>query len=306
MAGGVPNGPAKWTAGVLVAALAAAVPTVAAEKSTAPDFAGVWARMTFGAESSPSGRGGIVNLMHRASDGAYDGLKLVGDYNDPLLKPDAAAQVKRLGDISRAGEAFPDASNQCAPQQPPYILRQQEIQLVQGKDEVTILYMLDHHVRHVRLNASHPANMTPSWMGDSIGRYEGDTLVVDTVGIKVGPLTQADQYGSPQSAAMHVTERYRMVDGDTMLRAFAQNEKEYGRADGENGNGVFYDPNYKGPGLQLQYTVEDPNVFTAPWSQMVTYRKAGSQWQEQVCAENQTEYYASKDTKVPRAERSDF
>jgi len=149
MAGRVPNGPAGRAVGVLVVALAA-VPTIAAERSPVPDFAGVWARMTFGAESPPSGRGGIVNLMHRASDGAYDGLKLVGDYNDPLLKPAAAAQVKRLGDISRGGDAFPDPSNQCAPQQPPYILRQQEIQLVQGKDEVTILYMLDHHVRHVR------------------------------------------------------------------------------------------------------------------------------------------------------------
>ena len=86
MAGRVPNGPAGRAVGVLVVALAA-VPTIAAERSPVPDFAGVWARMTFGAESPPSGRGGIVNLMHRASDGAYDGLKLVGDYNDPLLKP---------------------------------------------------------------------------------------------------------------------------------------------------------------------------------------------------------------------------
>jgi hypothetical protein len=262
--------------------------------------------MTFGAEPPPSGRAGIVNLMRRASDGAYDGLKLVGDYNDPLLKPAAAAEVKRQGEISKTGEAFPDPSNQCAPQQPPYILRQQEIQLLQGKEEVTILYMLDHHVRHIRLNAQHPAKVTPSWMGDSIGHYEGDTLIVDTVGIKLGPVTMSDAYGSPQSAAMHVVERYRMVDGETMQKAFAQNEKEYGRVDGPNGNGVFYDPDYTGPGLQLSYTVEDPNVFTAPWSQVVTYRKAGSEWQEQVCAENQTEYYAAKDTKVPRADRSDF
>ena len=105
---------------------------------------------------------------------------------------------------------------------------------------------------------------------------------------------------------MHVTERYRMVDNDIMQKAFAQNEKEFGRVDGFNGNGVFYDPDYKGPGLQMEYTVEDPNVFTGPWSQVVTYRKAGSQWKEQICAENQAEYYAAKETKVPRAERSDF
>ena len=298
--------PARVCLAAAFAALALAWPSEAAEKASIPDFAGIWARMTFGAEPPPSGRAGIVGLMHRASDGAYDGLKLVGDDSDPLLKPAAAAQVKRLGEISKTGEAFPDPSNQCAPQQPPYILRQQEIQLVQGKDEVTILYMLDHHVRHIRLNAQHRAKLIPSWMGDSIGHYDGSTLVVDTVGIKVGPMTMSDQYGSPQSAAMHVVERYRMVDNDTMQKAFAQNEKEYGRVDGPNGNGVFYDPDYKGPGLQLEFTVEDPNVFTAPWSQVVTYRKAGSEWQEQVCAENQTEYYAARDTKVPRAERRDF
>jgi hypothetical protein len=305
MADRVPDGPSGRAVAVLLAALVA-FPSAAAERAAVPDFAGVWARMTFGAEPPLSGRAGIVNLMHRASDGAYDGGKLVGDYNDPLLKPAAAAEVKRLGEISKTGDAFPDPSNQCAPQQPPYILRQQEIQLVQGKDQVTILYMLDHHFRHVRLNGSHPAHVTPSWMGDSIGHYEGGTLVVDTVGIKLGPVTMADAYGTPQSENMHVTERYRMVDNDTMQKAFAQNEKEFGRTDGPNGNGVFYDPDYRGPGLQVQYTVEDSNVFTAPWSQVVTYRKAGSEWQEQVCAENQTEYYAAKDTKVPRAEKSDF
>ena len=283
-----------------------ASPGAAAENATPPDFGGLWARMTFGAEPPPSGPGPIANRMHRASDGAFDGSKLVGDDGNPLLKPAAAEQVRKQAAISITGEAFPDPSNQCAPQQPPYVLRQQEIQLVQEKDQVTILYMLDHHVRRVRLNGSHPARVTPSWMGDSIGHYEGDTLVVDTVGIKVGPLTMSDQYGSPQSTAMHVVERYRLVDHETKQRAFDQNEKEFGRVDGPNGNGVFVDFEEKGKGLQLHYTVDDSNVFTMPWSAVVTYRKAGSQWQEQVCAENLTEYYAAKDTKVPVAAKADF
>jgi hypothetical protein len=290
----------------LLAAAALAWPSHAQERAaTIPNFAGLWARMTFGAEPPASGPGPLVNLMHRG-DGAFDGGKLVGDYNNPILKPAAAAEVKRQGEISKTGNAFPDPSNQCAPQQPPFILRQQEIQLLQEKDRVTILYMLDHHVRQVRLNASHPQRVTPSWSGDSIGHYEGDTLVVDTVGIKPGRVSMSDQYGSPQSEAMHVVERYRLVDAETAERAFAQNEKEYGRADGPVGNGVFIDFDDKGKGLQLQFKVEDPNVFTTPWSATVTYRKAGSQWQEQVCAENTFEYYAAKETAVPRANRSDF
>jgi hypothetical protein len=139
-----------------------------------------------------------------------------------------------------------------------------------------------------------------------VGHYEGDTLVVDTVGIKVGPISMSDQYGSPQSEAMHVVERYRLVDYETVRKAFEQNEKEYGRVDGPNGNGVFVDFDDQGKGLELQFTVEDDGVFTAPWSAKVTYRRAGSPWVEQICAENQTEYYAAKDTSVPHADRPDF
>jgi len=298
----------KHRAGIAALASAAILswPVQAKDSASAPpDFSGFWARMTFGAEPPPSGPGPLVNLMH-LPNGAADGGKLVGDYNNPILKPAAAQEVRRQGEVSKTGVPFPDPSNQCAPQSPPFILRQQQIQLLQRPDSVTILYMLDHHVRHVRLNAKHPSRVTPSWSGDSIGHYEGDTLVVDTVGIKVGPVSMSDQYGSPQSEALHLVERYRLVDYETAKKAFDQNEKEYGRADGANANGVFIDFEDKGKGLQLQFTVEDENVFTTPWSAVVTYRRAGSPWQEQVCAENTREYYAGKDTLIPHADKADF
>ena len=299
----------KGIRGILATGLAlagsVANPSQAQNGGSIPDFAGLWARMTFGAEPPPSGAGPIDNLIRRP-DGVFDGSKLVGDFNSPLLKPMAAQRVRELGEISKTGNAFPDPSNQCAPQSPPFILRQQEIQLLQEKDRVTILYMLDHHVRHVRVNGSHPAKLVPSWEGDSIGHYEGDTLVVDTIGIKVGPVSMADQYGSPQSEAMHVVERYRLVDDEIVRAAFAQNEKVFGRAAGENANGVYADFDYKGKGLQLQYTVDDPGVFTMPWGATVTYRRASSPWQEQVCAENTYEFYSDKDTLIPTAAKADF
>ena len=62
------------------------------------------------------------------------------------------------------------------------------------------------------MNASHPTTPTPSWYGDSVGHFEGDTLVVDTVGFKVGPLSMVDIYGTPHSEALHLVERYRLVD----------------------------------------------------------------------------------------------
>ena len=66
------------------------------------------------------------------------------------------------------------------------------------------------------------------------------------------------------------------------------------------------DSDYKGKGLQLQFTVEDEGVFTMPWSATVTYRRALGEWPEVICAENIREYYAGRDTAVPRADKPDF
>jgi hypothetical protein len=73
------------------------------------------------------------------------------------------------------------------------------------------------------------------------------------------------------------------------------------------------DPNYKGKGMQLQFTVEDEGVFTMPWSATITYRRPlHATWEEFVCAENIQEYYAGheyyseKDATVPTADKPDF
>ena len=115
----------------VIAALAFAPPGSAQTSATAaPDFSGLWARMTFAAEPPMSGAGPLMNLTKRP-DGVSDGSKLVGDYLNPILKPAAAEVVRRQGEISKTGTPFADPSNQCAPQSVPYILRQQEIQLLQ-------------------------------------------------------------------------------------------------------------------------------------------------------------------------------
>ena len=66
------------------------------------------------------------------------------------------------------------------------------------------------------------------------------------------------------------------------------------------------DPDYKGKGLQVQFTVNDKTFYTMAWGGAATYRKAGSPWVENVCAENTNEYYRNTTTKVPEAERPDF
>jgi hypothetical protein len=296
----------KLHAVVVIASAFFAWPAMAAENSApVPDLSGLWARNTVDFESPPSGPGPVVNLSRRPS-GTRDHNKPVGDYSNPILKPAAAAEVKRHGEISLGGGEYPTPSNQCWPESPPYILWQLEMQILQQTDRVTILYHHDHQVRSIPLNRPHPAHVAASWSGDSVGHYEGDTLVIDTVGVKVAPLSLVDQYGTPHSEALHVVERYRLIDGKAAKEATDRAERENDRAP-PAATGVFIDPDYTGKGLQIQFTVEDSGVFTMAWSAAVTYRRAQEGiWDEHVCAENRHEYYAGKDAAVPTADKPDF
>ena len=299
------NAKAHCLLGGVVCAAFIAWPALGADHgASVPDFSGIWGRNSFGLEPLAAGPVPLVNLK-RLKNGTSDGQALVGDYRNPILKPEAAEIVKKRGEVSLSGNAFPDPSNHCAPYSPPYIFSMQlGLQILQGKDDITFLYNQDDQVRHVRLNGAHPSNVVPSAMGDSIGHYEGDTLVVDTVGIKVGPLTMADRLGAPQSEALHLVERYRLIDAAEAISAQQRYEKQEGRIGGVPG-AMPADPN-SGKGLQLQFTVEDAKFYTTPWTAQVTYHRTRLAWEEQVCAENTTEYYAGKETPIPTAAKPDF
>jgi hypothetical protein len=271
-----------------------------------PDLSGLWARQYIGFEPPLSGPGPIVNRSR--VNGQSNLSQFVGDYTSPILKPHAAAAVKKHGEIELSGTAAPNPSNQCLPMSPPYILQRQQIQLLQQGRQITILYAEGHQVRRVRLNSRHPERVKPSWYGDSIGHFEGDTLVVDTVGIKVGPYSMIDSYGTPYSEALHLVERYRLIDYDEGRAAAAQSERENRRliADSLTGNGVGIDPEYTGKALQVRFTVEDANVFTMPWSATTTYWRASGDWVERSCAENVNHYYAGQNAAVPTARTPDF
>jgi hypothetical protein len=150
--------------------------------------------------------------------------------------------------------------------------------------------------------------VTPSWQGDSVGHYEGDTLVIDTVGQKVGPLSMVDEYGTPYSRALHVIERYRLIEGEAASEAQRKQESvhpDFPKPFNPYGRGNI-DPDTKKNGLQVEITVDDPGMLTVPWSGLVTYRHVLGAWPEAVCAENTREYYANKDTAIPVADTPDF
>jgi hypothetical protein len=284
-----------------------ALPAVAADDAAAPDFSGRWGRNSFNFEDKDLGPRPLVNLK-RLPDGTNDPGQLVGDYKNPILKPEPAEMVRKNGLLAKAGLGYPDPSNQCRPYAPPFNFAMQlGLDVLRKKDGLTFIYSQDDQVRHVRLNGVHPPNVTPSAMGDSIGHYEGDTLVVDTVGISHGPFTMVDRWGTPHSDALHVVERYRLIDGAEAKAAMDKHEKTDGRVGGAAG-AMALDPDMSVKGLQVEVTVEDPNVFTTPWSAFVTYRRmnASTQWTEQVCAENPTEYYANQWVGLPKADRPDF
>lgn len=231
--------------------------------------------------------------------------QLVGDYTNPILNRRAAEIVKKHGELSLSGVGYPTPSNQCWPGGVPYIFWTFGMQMLQQKDKITILYLHDHEVRQVRMNEAHPARVTPSWYGDSVGRYEDETLVIDTVGVKLGPFAMADMYGTPYSEALHVVERYQLLDYEAAKAGLERDAKTNVRYP-TGLNALDFDPNYKGKHLRLEITVEDEHVFTTPWSAVVTYGRPLGEWVEHVCAENRHEYYSGSDTAVPTAKKPDF
>jgi hypothetical protein len=245
----------------------------------------------------------VANTSHR--NGVSNPNQLIGDHTNPILQPHAAQAVKTQGETERARGPAPTPSNQCWPGGVPFVLYNIGMQMIQQPDRITILYSNDHEVRPVRLNATHPAVVTPSWYGDSVGHYEGDTLVIDTVGVKIGPFAMVDMYGTPHTPALHVVERYRLIDADAAREAEDRGEKNNFRLPNSD-PGFAPDRNYKGKGLALQFTVEDDGAFTTPWTAGITYRRPLGHWPEMVCAENPHKYRDGKAAALPTADRPDF
>jgi hypothetical protein len=275
-----------------------------------PDFSGIWTHPWLpGFEALASGPTALVNLA-RTPEGRSIQTQLVGDYKNPILKPEAAETVRKMGEQSTAHFGFHNPRNQCWPNGIPFVLSSNGQQIFDRGDHLTMIYRQDHQVRTVRMNARHAANPKPSHYGDSVGHYEGDTLVIDTIAIKPGPYAMIDWFGTPQTPALHVVERYRLID-------YAQAQEGMNRLNKDNvapqaNNPPVPDLNSRNKWLQLFFTVEDPNVFTTPWSATVTFAPAvespgdTNAWPEVVCGENPNKYGTEEDVQLPTAKVADF
>ena len=182
-----------------------------------------------------------------------------GNWDNPILQPWAREVVKKNAESEIRFEHVYTADDSCWPSGVPQAVNLlDEVQFLQTKDRVLILYRRDHQVRRIWLNREHSKNPALSWYGESVGHYEGDTLVVDTIGLKAHKMSVVDPFGTPHTEKLHVVERYR----------------------------PFATP--FGKGIEVIVRVEDAGAFTQPWKGMAEYRqdKTVTGFDEMVCAEN--------------------
>jgi hypothetical protein len=131
--------------------------------------------------------------------------------------------------------------------------RFEPIYFLQTPAQVTMIFSGDSQVRRIYIDMRHWANPKPSWYGESVGHSEGDTLVIDTIGLN--DKTFVDNYRTPHGEKLHVTERWKLIEDGNML-----------------------EPNIK---------VDDPDTYYEPWSSAIQrFRRVQQQMREEICAEN--------------------
>ncbi len=164
------------------------------------------------------------------------------DIDNPILQPWAREVIRKQNELVSSGKPAYSRHASCYPVGIPHFLLMpmtRPMYIVQGPKEVVMILTSFSDVRRIHLNVPHSANLKPSWTGESVGHYEGDTLVVDTIGLS--EKAPVDGFDTPHTEQLHVVERWRLVDG--------------------------------GETLDVQVYVEDPGTFTTPWTAVQRYSR---------------------------------
>ena len=201
-----------------------------------PDLAGIWEPHRPVAVRAEDALCGIRTVCDQLEGKTTPLMEARPD--EPEMQPWAAEKYKAV----RAGRGPTDFGRQsldlnftgCMPEGPTDMMvdNRRIFEVRQFPDEVLLLFDEDHWVRRIYMDGrGHPDGYATTWMGHSIGRYEGDALIIDTVG--VNDKTWIDRLGHPHSDAMHLVERLRRVNQNS---------------------------------LQYEYTIDDPKMYKKPWT----------------------------------------
>ena len=200
----------------------------------------------------------------------------VADLSNPILQPWAKDQMRKANEDVLAGHVPFRARESCWPPGVPTFLvyaLATPLYFLQTPKQVVITYSGGPEFRHVYLGVPHSANPKTSWYGESVGRYEGDTLVVDTIGLN--ERTYVDNYRTPHTDKLHVVERYRLIEDGNIL--------------------------------EVRFTVEDRGAFTQPWSGTQKFRRTHrTSLSELPCVETNVRYFSYDTYPVPVAGKPDF
>jgi hypothetical protein len=170
----------------------------------------------------------------RVADGRYL-QNIATDIGEAPFQPSAAALYKQRADALGKGRP----SERCIPHGVPdgMLVRNSPFKLVQTPGVLVVLYEEFNHYRQIFSDGrGFPPETNPSWFGYSIGKWEGDTFVAQTVGFN--DQSWFDDPGHPHSEELRVTERFRRVN--------------FGR-------------------MEIQITFDDPKAYTKPWSATVPF-----------------------------------
>ena len=207
----------------------------------------------------------------------------LADLNNPILQSWARDAVRKRNELVLAGKPANPPWASCWPVGVPgFLLRPmtEPMYFVQTPKVVVMILASKQEVRHVYLTDKHSENVKTSWYGESIGHYEGDTLVVDTIGID--ERTWVDGFGTPHAKQLHVVERFHLIENGKVLEANVH--------------------------------VEDPGAFTMPWNAIQRFRQYEAAvrqvgveriaqlasvpegpLKEMICADNPNSFFAGQD-----------
>jgi hypothetical protein len=197
------------------------------------------------------------------------------DLNNANLTPFARDALKKANELADTGFAMYSRASRCWATGVPVAMNSvvQPIFFVQTPKEVMTIGQGDQTVRHIYMDVPHSKNPKPSWYGESVGHYDGEWLVVDT--IAQDTRTFIDNFRTPHSDKLHVVERYHLIEG--------------------------------GKNLEAQVTIEDPASFKEPVHLQMRYRKSEGPIIESRCADGESfNPFGQKEEPIPVARQPDF